>query len=161
MQISVDQKWAGDGVEALRRRQRASREVEGPRAETEAPSAEPQAELEASVWAPRGSHLCLGDGGGAFVLLRQEEADGHEEFVDADAELLLVLAARGQREEAAGLDDVLEDVLAGLGGRGANTQGQARDYNMSSYLDGRGFSDINDIRHTADHRLQVLDASGE
>lgn len=34
--------------------------------------------------------------------------------MDADAELLLVLAARGQREEPAGLDDVLEDVLAGL-----------------------------------------------
>lgn len=77
-----------------------------------------------SVWDPSGSHLCLGDGGGAFVLLRQEEADGHEEFVDADAELLLVLAARGQREEAAGLDDVLEDVLAGLEGRRANAQVQ-------------------------------------
>lgn len=59
-------------------------------------------------------HLRLGHGGGALVLLRQEEADGHEELVDADAELLLVLAAGGQREEAARLDDVLEDVLAGL-----------------------------------------------
>lgn len=69
----------------------------------------------------RVSHLCLGHGSGAFVLLRQEEADGHEEFVDADSELLLVLAARGQGEEAAGLDDVLEDVLAGL-------KEQIRDY---------------------------------
>lgn len=63
------------------------------------------------------THLCLGDGAGAFVFLRQEEADGHEELVDADAELLFVLAPRGQREEATGLDDVLEDVLAGLEGR--------------------------------------------
>lgn len=34
--------------------------------------------------------------------------------MDADAELLFVLAPRGQREEATGLDNVLEDVLAGL-----------------------------------------------
>ena len=60
------------------------------------------------------THLCLRDGTGAFVLLREEEADGHEELVDADAELLLVLASRGQREEPTGLNDVLEDVLAGL-----------------------------------------------
>lgn len=51
---------------------------------------------------------------GAFVFLREEEANGHEELVDADAELLFVLASRRQGEEAAGLDDVLEDVLAGL-----------------------------------------------
>lgn len=62
------------------------------------------------------SNLRLCDGGGAFVFLRQEEADGHEELVDADPELLLVLAPRCQGEEAAGLDDVLEDVLAGLAG---------------------------------------------
>lgn len=60
------------------------------------------------------THLCLCDGGGAFVFLREEEADGHEEFEDADSELLLVLASRGQREEPARLNDVLEDVLAGL-----------------------------------------------
>lgn len=60
------------------------------------------------------THLCLGDRAGAFVFLRQEEADGHEELVDADAELLFILAPRGQGEEATGLDDVLEDVLAGL-----------------------------------------------
>lgn len=86
----------------------------------------------------------MGDGGGAFVLLRQEEADGHEEFVDADSELLLVLAARGQREEAAGLDDVLEDVLAGLEGRRANIQGRIHYYCIILYLDGRGLPDIND-----------------
>ena len=62
-------------------------------------------------------YLCLGDGAGALVLLGQEEADGHEELVDADAELLLVLPPGGQREEPAGLDDVLEDVLAGLEGQ--------------------------------------------
>lgn len=73
-------------------------------------------------------HLSLGDGGGAFAVLRQEEADGHEEFVDADTELLLVLAARGQREEAAGLDDVLEDVFAGLEGWRGNKQGRIRYY---------------------------------
>lgn len=94
----------------------------------EASSAERRGELEASACNPSGSHLCLGDGGGAFVLLRQEEADGHEEFVDADSELLLVLAARGQREEAAGLDDVLEDVLAGLEGRRANKRGRIHYY---------------------------------
>lgn len=60
------------------------------------------------------THLCLGDRAGAFVFLRQEEADGHEELVDADAELLFILAPRGQGEEATGLDNVLEDVLAGL-----------------------------------------------
>lgn len=63
-------------------------------------------------------HLCLSHGADAFVVLRQEEADGHEELVDADPELLLVLASRGQREEPTRLDDVLEDVLAGLGVRG-------------------------------------------
>lgn len=59
-------------------------------------------------------HLRLCHWGAALVLLRQEETDGHEELVDADAELLLVLAAGGQREETARLDNVLEDVLAGL-----------------------------------------------
>lgn len=39
--------------------------------------------------------------------------------MDADSELLLVLAPRCQGEEAAGLDDVLEDVLAGLAGQKA------------------------------------------
>lgn len=34
--------------------------------------------------------------------------------MDADPELLLVLAPGGQRKEAARLDDVLEDVLTGL-----------------------------------------------
>lgn len=63
-------------------------------------------------------HLCLSHGADAFVVLRQEEADGHEELVDADPELLLVLASRGQWEEPTRLDDVLEDVLAGLGVRG-------------------------------------------
>lgn len=60
------------------------------------------------------TNLRLCDRAGAFVFLREEEADGHEELVDADSELLLILAARGQREEPARLDDVLEDVLAGL-----------------------------------------------
>lgn len=60
------------------------------------------------------THLRLRDRSGALVFLRQEEADGHEELVDAHSELLLVLAPGGQREEAAGLDDVLEDVLTGL-----------------------------------------------
>lgn len=60
------------------------------------------------------THLRLRDGADAFVFLREEEADGHEELVDADSELLLVLAPRGQREEPSRLDDVLEDVLAGL-----------------------------------------------
>lgn len=48
--------------------------------------------------------------------------------MDADAELLLVLATCGQREEAAGLDDVLEDVFAGLEGRRGNKQGRMRYY---------------------------------
>lgn len=41
-------------------------------------------------------HLRLRHRGGALVLLRQEETDGHEQLVDADAELLLILAAGGQ-----------------------------------------------------------------
>lgn len=61
------------------------------------------------------THLCLRDGAGDLVLLGQEEADGHEELVDAAAELLLALTPRGEGEEAAGLDDVLKDVLSGLG----------------------------------------------
>lgn len=64
------------------------------------------------------THLCLSHGADAFVVLRQEEADGHEELMDADPELLLVLTSCGQREEPTRLDDVLEDVLAGLGVRG-------------------------------------------
>lgn len=65
------------------------------------------------IWGTH-THLCLGDRTGAFVFLREEEADGHEELVDADSELLLIVAPRGQWEETAGLDNVLEDVLTGL-----------------------------------------------
>lgn len=67
------------------------------------------------------AYLCLCDGAGALVLLGEEEADGHEELVDADAELVLVLAARGQREEPTGLDDVFEDVFGGLRGQTPQT----------------------------------------
>lgn len=62
----------------------------------------------------RDTHLCLCHRTCAFVFLREEEPDGHEELVDADPKLFLILAACGQREEPAGLDNVLEDVLAGL-----------------------------------------------
>lgn len=75
-------------------------------------------------------HLCLSHGADAFVVLRQEEADGHEELVDADPELLLVLASRGQREEPTRLDDVLEDVLAGLGVRGVRGGERTTVYHM-------------------------------
>lgn len=44
------------------------------------------------------THLCLGNRTGAFVFLREEEANGHEELVDADSELLLILAPCGQWE---------------------------------------------------------------
>lgn len=65
-------------------------------------------------------YLCLCNGTSSFVFLREEKADGHEELVDADSELLLILASCGQREEPAGLDNVLEDVLAGLENRKSN-----------------------------------------
>lgn len=75
-------------------------------------------------------HLCLSHGADAFVVLRQEEADGHEELVDADPELLLVLASRGQREKPSRLDDVLEDVLAGLRVRGVRGGERTTVYHM-------------------------------
>lgn len=61
------------------------------------------------------SHLRLRDGPRALVLLRQKEADGHEQLVHAAAELLLVLSPRGQREEPPRLDNILENVLRRLG----------------------------------------------
>lgn len=63
------------------------------------------------------THLCLCDGRGAFVLLREEEADGHEQLVNADSELFLILASCSERKEPTGLDDVLKNVLAGLRGK--------------------------------------------
>lgn len=61
------------------------------------------------------THLCVCDGAGSLALLGQEEAYGHEEFMHAAAELLLVLTARGQRKQPPRLDNVLKDVLCRLG----------------------------------------------
>ena len=61
--------------------------------------------------ATRGNYLRLRQRPGPLALLGQEEAHGQEQLLDAAAELVLVLPARGQGEQPPGLHDVLEQVL--------------------------------------------------
>lgn len=61
-----------------------------------------------------GSYLGLRQRSGSFALLGQEEAHGHQELVDAAAELLFMLPAGGQGEQPPGLDDVLENIFLRL-----------------------------------------------
>lgn len=63
------------------------------------------------------NHLGLRQRSRPFALLRQEEADGHEELLDAAAELLLALAAGGEGKQPPRLDYVLENVLLCLQGQ--------------------------------------------
>lgn len=59
-------------------------------------------------------HLCVRDRARPLALLRQEEADRHEEFMHTAAKLFLVLASGGESKQPPRLDNVLEDVLSRL-----------------------------------------------
>lgn len=60
------------------------------------------------------SHLCVCHRAGPFVLLRQEEANGHEEFVHTAAKLFVILAPCGECKQPPRLDNVFKDVLCCL-----------------------------------------------